>query len=287
MLKKIVISVVAWGFFVFSILATENKSVKTIQPQYSSELTILSYNKKLPALYYGAAGEGRHPTIILLHGYPGNEKNLDIAQGMRAAGWNVLFFHYRGAWGAEGEFSFLNAEADVTSVIHYISSTKMAKKLKVDTNAISLIGHSMGGHMAISGILDNPDVKCAITYDTANIGDTFVIDNKEIEKSWRQYGDTLFMLNGWTGEKSMSEPLKHQQRLNLINRTSQIKGRSVLMVAADSDVIPVTQIKTVTNALRNAGGQVEYTLIKDDHSFNNNRQKLLTVTHDFMSKNCR
>ena len=39
--------------------------------------------------------------VLLLHGFPGNEKNLDLAQDLRADGFNVLFFHYRGAWGSE------------------------------------------------------------------------------------------------------------------------------------------------------------------------------------------
>lgn len=286
MMKKLFITAIAGFIFTTGVLA-EEQPVKAKNLKYSSELTIVSHDKKLPALYYGAAGEGLHPTIILLHGYPGNEKNLDIAQGMRNEGWNVLFFHYRGAWGAEGEFSFMNAEEDVTSVIRYISSPKVAKTLKIDTNALTLIGHSMGGHMAISGTLDNPEIKCSVTYDTANIGDTFVIEDKKTKALWQQYGDTLFMLKGWNGNKSMLEPQKHQTRLNLVNRASQIKGRSVLMIAANSEVIPITQIKTLTNALRNAGGKVEYTMIKDDHSFNNNRKKLLAVTLDFMKEQCR
>ena len=117
-------------------------------PKYSTELQITSHGSRLPALFYGAAGVGPHPTVILLHGYPGNEKNLDVAQGLRAAGWNVLFFHYRGAWGAEGEFGFLNAEADVLSVIDYLKKTDNAQSLHVDTTAISLVGHSMGGVIA-------------------------------------------------------------------------------------------------------------------------------------------
>lgn len=65
----------------------------------------------MSGLIYIASGAGPHPTVILLHGYPGNEKNLDLAQSLRREGWNVLFFHYRGAWGSEGEFSLTGAEA--------------------------------------------------------------------------------------------------------------------------------------------------------------------------------
>ena len=48
------------------------------------------------------AGAGRRPTVVLLHGLPGNEKNLDLAQAIRRAGWNVVTFNYRGSWGSPG-----------------------------------------------------------------------------------------------------------------------------------------------------------------------------------------
>ena len=68
-------------------------------PPRIEELTIKSHGMRMPGLAYLAAGNGPHPTVLLLHGYPGNEKNLDVAQALRRLGWNVVFFHYRGAWG--------------------------------------------------------------------------------------------------------------------------------------------------------------------------------------------
>jgi hypothetical protein len=69
-------------------------------PAHSAELLIPSDKSELNALIYMAAGAGAHPTVILLHGFPGNEQNLDLAQAIRRAGWNVLTLHYRGAWGS-------------------------------------------------------------------------------------------------------------------------------------------------------------------------------------------
>src|SRR5436853_7929856 len=44
---------------------------------------------------YTAAGAGPHPVLVLMHGLPGNEKNLDLAQAVRRAGWTVVTFNYR------------------------------------------------------------------------------------------------------------------------------------------------------------------------------------------------
>src|SRR5690349_6039830 len=51
---------------------------------------------------YLAAGAGPHPTVVLFHGLPGNEKNLDLAQALRRAGWNAITINYRGSWGSPG-----------------------------------------------------------------------------------------------------------------------------------------------------------------------------------------
>ena len=240
---------------------------------------------------YIAQGKGPHPTVLLLHGYPGNEKNLDVAQALRTKGWNVVFFHYRGAWGSEGEFSFLNAEEDVQAVLQYISDEKNSKKLRIDRNSISLVGHSMGGHMAIAGILDNSIVKCAIAYDGANLGAKGVglINDPKTKIPWKAYSDTLFMLKGWSGDKAVFETRNHAPELDLIKRAKNIKARPVLLIAADTDVVPMElHIKPLFKALKAIkNSQVFYKLIDDDHSFNSSRKELIDTTAKFLDAHCK
>ena len=40
-----------------------------------------------------------------------------IAHALGRSGWSVLFFHYRGAWGSEGAFSFRNVIGDVKAAV--------------------------------------------------------------------------------------------------------------------------------------------------------------------------
>jgi len=257
----------------------------------TTELTFNSKGKRMSGFVYQAAGQGPHPTVLLLHGYPGNEKNLDVAQALRGNGWNVAFFHYRGAWGSEGAFSFRNAEQDVQVVLQYLSNKKNAEKLRIDHRLISTVGHSMGGHMAIAGILDNPAVKCSVAWDGANLGAKgvgFVNDPNTIIP-WKEYGDTLFMLNGWSGEKAERETQRYAKELDLITRVEKINGRAVLIVAADTNVIPMDlHIKPLLAALKATGSSlIFYKLINDDHSFSSSRNKLINITTDFLETNCK
>lgn len=100
---------------------------------------------EINALFFLAAGEGPKPTMLLLHGLPGNERNLDLAQAVRRSGWNVLTFTYRGAWGSEGTFSLQNAAADSAAALAFLRTPAAALTYGIDLKQIVIAGHSMGG----------------------------------------------------------------------------------------------------------------------------------------------
>src|ERR1700757_1113426 len=72
-------------------------------PSMVSLAGVPSHGENLLGVFYLAAGAGPHPTLVLMHRFPGYEQNLDLAQAIRRAGWNVLAVHYRGSWGVKGE----------------------------------------------------------------------------------------------------------------------------------------------------------------------------------------
>src|ERR1700677_4487771 len=78
-------------------------------PAAMETFQIPSHGAMLNALAYIASGPGPHRVVLLLHGFPGNEKNLDLAQAIRRAGWDVVYFDYRGSWGSPGDFSFIHS----------------------------------------------------------------------------------------------------------------------------------------------------------------------------------
>ena len=51
---------------------------------------------KLLAACYTVAGPGPHPAVLICHGIPGVERNLDLAQFLRREGFHVMTFHYSG-----------------------------------------------------------------------------------------------------------------------------------------------------------------------------------------------
>lgn len=149
-----------------SIVLKDLKWNKTY-PAGSTELFIPSANAQLAGLIYRPNGNEKHPTLILLHGFPGNERNLDLAQVVRAHGWNVIYFNYRGSWGSQGKFSFKNCVEDVSNVVSFCN--KYQDSLKIDTANIVLFGHSMGGWVCLKALEQLPQIKKGFALSTWNI----------------------------------------------------------------------------------------------------------------------
>ena len=139
-------------------------------PARMEVLHIPSGGLAINGVAYLAAGAGIHPTLVLMHGLPGNEKNLDLAQAVRRAGWNVITFNYRGSWGSPGKFSFAGNLEDARSVLAFIRDPANAKKLGVDPARIVLAGHSMGGWVTAMTAEHDPAVAGVILICAANMG---------------------------------------------------------------------------------------------------------------------
>jgi uncharacterized protein len=118
-------------------------------PASMQSFQIPSHGALLNAFVYVAAGAVPHPAVVLLHGFPGNEHNLDLAQDIRRAGWDVLYFDYRGSWGSTGDSSFSHGIQDTAAAVDYLRSPEMANIMRLDPSRIVFIGHSMGGFMVV------------------------------------------------------------------------------------------------------------------------------------------
>ncbi|MGC2615581.1 MAG: DUF1749 domain-containing protein, partial [Terracidiphilus sp.] len=92
----------------------------TAHPAGMVVLHIPSHGLLINGLAYTATGAGPHPTMVICHGLPGNEKNLDLAQAVRRAGWNAVTFNYRGSWGSPGSYSFAQNLEDADAVLAYL-----------------------------------------------------------------------------------------------------------------------------------------------------------------------
>lgn len=155
-------------------LTAQNAASKgaTATPASMTQMILPSHDSVLLGVLYLAAGTDLHPTAIILHGFPGFEQNLDLAQTLRARGWNVLAMHYRGSWGVKGDFSFQHAAEDADTEVRYLLDAANAQKYHVDTHRVIVIGHSMGGYMAASAAAHNPEIAGAVLISAGTLAPT-------------------------------------------------------------------------------------------------------------------
>jgi dipeptidyl aminopeptidase/acylaminoacyl peptidase len=84
------------------------------------------------------------PGVLLLHGFPGAEKNADVARALLQRGLAVFTLHFRGAWGSDGEYAFRNLVEDALAGLDYLEGRE-----GVDRRRLGVLGYSMGGWTAL------------------------------------------------------------------------------------------------------------------------------------------
>lgn len=255
-------------------------------PPVLHELLIPSNDVMLTGLMLGANGKGPHPTVVLLHGFPGNEKNLDLAQSLRRAGYNVLFFHYRGAWGSQGDYTIDGQVNDVAAVSDYLHLN--ADTLHVDTKQLSIVGHSLGGFTALRATSRDKEIQCVVGLAAFNFED-YASYSEEQKQAWSGYADILFMLNNLTGAKMLAEMQANSEAFDVRNLASSFEGRSVLLIVGSEDtaVPPSTQSQIVAAYEKVPDINLKAEVIPGDHSFSVSRIRMQRMVIDWMNGNCR
>ena len=262
-------------------------------PPAIEELSISSGGARMPGLIYIANGEGPHPTVVLLHGFPGNEKNLDIAQALRREGFNVLFFHYRGAWGAEGSYSIRQLDDDTLAVLSFLREPANSGKYRVDSAHISLLGHSLGGYTALAAGRLDPEVVCVGAMAPANLGfwKAGFAKGDNVGERLFAYADSLFMLRDFDGAV-MRQQLQSASLDELDTRRfgAALRGKSVFIVVGDEDTVTTAEemFEPVVAAYEAVEGlDLEHHIITGDHSFSWSRLLLTRLVLDWLERDCR
>jgi uncharacterized protein len=269
--------------FVASALASDTQAAapSSSTPAAMQQMVLPSHGSNLLGIFYLAAGAGPHPTAVIFHGFPGFEQNLDIAQTLRAHGWNVLAMHYRGSWGVKGSFSFTHAAEDADTQVQFLLDPANTEKYRIDPHRIVVIGHSMGGYMAASAIAHNPQVAAAVLISAWNISRGF--------KNRRQPGEApltvkeeaeaigldnnLAPLAGTTGLALAREIQDHRQALNFLNLAPAIAPRPVFVITASEGLAPSDH--ALAEAITKAGDtRVTERHWNTDHSYSGQRAEL-------------
>jgi len=230
-------------------------------------LHIPSHGVLINSIVYTPAGAGPHPTIVICHGLPGNEKNLDLAQAVRRAGWNAVTFNYRGSWGSPGSYSFAQNLEDAAAVLAYLRVPENAAKLQVDTKKIVLAGHSMGGWVTVMTAAQDHALAGAILISAADMGQ---FGKMEHSKLVAEMAGNMEGLAGVTAESMANEDARNAKAFDFANAIAGLKDVHLLVLSADDGLAP--QSDALFQAIQAEGGHnVKAIHVATDHGWSDHR----------------
>jgi acetyl esterase/lipase len=240
-------------------------------PASMEVLHIPSGGVRINGVAYLPAGAGPHPILVIFHGLPGNEKNLDLAQTARRAGWTVVTLNYRGSWGSPGAFRFANCLEDAKAALAYLRDPANAKPLRADPSRIVIAGHSMGGWVTAMTAAEMPGLKGAILISAANMGAFGQRDRPALVKDMAADMESLA---DTSAERMADELIAKTASFDWTPRVSSLARTPLLVLSSDDGLAPETDKLIV--AAKAAGGTVATVHAATDHGWSDNRIRLET-----------
>jgi uncharacterized protein len=227
----------------------------------------------LVGLLYLARGSEPKPTVVLLHGCPGIEQNLDLAAALRDGGRNVLAFHYRGCWGSAGRYDLRTITRDVAAAVDYLHGCEHPS---VDAARLAVVGHSLGGWAGVLAAAEDQRLLAVAACGAPTSLAAVELNNSEIHREF-----TRFLTA--EPEEFASQRDEVGARAQPLDVVASIAPRPVLVVhGADDEWVPAAQGRAL---YERAGEPRRYVEIDGaDHAFSWHREQFLNLIADWLTE---
>jgi pimeloyl-ACP methyl ester carboxylesterase len=252
-------------------------------PAHMTVLSIPTHGAHINGIIYQPSGSGAHPTLVVFHGLPGNEKSLDLAQAVRRAGWNAVAFNYRGSWGSPGTFNFFQTLEDANAVLTYLRDPANARRLDIDTHRIALLGHSMGGWVAVQTASRDHDLIAVILVSAADMGKLGTMPHDSLVAFM---ADCMGPLSGATPESMAQAAQVLSNKFRFENAVAGLLQTPLLALTADDGLASDTD-ELVHQIQVRGGRQVEAVHVKTDHNWSDHRIDLESKVLTWLSSHDR
>lgn len=271
---------------VFTAHAQDETGIKQVASNDLIPISFDSHGATLYGYFSEAHGKGPHPTVILLHGSPGGNRDvLGLAQAAPRAGWNALVFNYRGFYESKGISSLNNSVEDVFSALNFIKSDDIRNKYRIDVDHIALAGYSYGGDIALTAAASDSSIKYVISIAAADLS----VIARQAEKSEELRAMFIKTMNdrysngpvkGPGGKETLEELLANSDKYDLVKHAGNLSDRSILVIGGWKDQASTLEghVLPFIRALQLQGAeQVDKVILDANHSFEGKKAELADV----------
>ncbi|QAT50422.1 alpha/beta fold hydrolase [Caproiciproducens sp. NJN-50] len=238
--------------------------------------------ERMYACFFKPYGDGPRPTVLLLHGYPGDENNYDLAHAFQRAGYSTVIFHYRGTWGSEGLFSLSHVLEDVSSALDFIRNHSGENTYQFDADRLVLIGHSMGGFAALetaantSGLLG---VGAIAAFDFS-----LAAENSKLRDAIRQEFSNYAPVRRIELGSLINEIGENAEKWNFSQLADKLSNLPVCLIGAAHDMISVPKyhlfpLRQSLDRIQNPG--ITFHMLDDGHCLSGTRIELADLLLDW------
>ena len=236
---------------------------------------------QINGVVYVASGERAHPAFVFFHGLPGNEKNLDLAQAVRRAGWTAVTVNYRGSWGSPGNFRFAQNLDDAAATLAFIRSPENARRLSIDPTRVALGGHSMGGWVTAETLAHDSSLLGAVVISPGNMGAIGLQAQQNREAVIALMNDNRESLAGVTGESMADELKDHAEAWSFKTVAPELTHRN-LLVLYGNDFVKADALELIQDVKAAGGTTIASKYVVTDHSWSDHRIALESLVVNWL-----
>ncbi|WP_433380580.1 alpha/beta hydrolase family protein [Actinoplanes sp. CA-142083] len=239
-------------------------------------VTFASGGETLLGVLHLPGGDGPHPIVVLLHGFPGNERNFDLAQELRRQGYAALVFHYRGSWGVGGDWSWAHVLEDAAAVVAAVREDP-----RLDPRRVAVVGHSVGGFAALMTAAADPAVQAVASVAGFDLGAAAASPHASLVADW---AGELLPLRGTSAEALVAEMEAAGPSWQLAGLAPRLAGRPVLLIGTGRDPVSPPEVHHHPLVSAYGGSRLEHHVFPTDHALSDHRVALSRTVAEFLDR---
>lgn len=258
-------------------------------------IDLRSNGNKIDAKFYSANKVVPQPTLILLHGFPGNaDSPYGLAERLSKSGINILVFNYEGSFNSEGTFSWENCMMDIGAAISFLHQEKNIQQFSIDTSKVIVCGCSLGAALALSAAVHNTEIRNIIAVAGGNDLSIYLQKmNRDpafrtaLEKRIATSGKPNIKGDSAYIHKYFDQIIPNYEYFDLTKNAEKLKNREILFITGWLDTtVPMEEF--IIPAYRNLKTLnpkfVHIKALETDHYFTNARDELANSILEWVRK---